>query len=139
MPLYNISTTSTALGIPSKWLDNLLSHNKIDGVEQAKQGVQRRLSLEAVTVIAVTHRLVEGTGIPVGRAVALAERLFLTPGHSITIADTVTFTIDRTRLEKTIFHELERAVEVTPLPARGRPISASGGGDLRDESKQGAQ
>ena len=95
MPLYNISTTSAALGIPSKWLDNLLSHNKIDGVEQAKQGVKRRLSLEAVAVIAVTYRLSEATNIPIGRAVALAERLIWSPEHSITIADTVTFTIDR--------------------------------------------
>jgi hypothetical protein len=132
MPFYNTASTSASLGISQKWLDNLLSHNKIDGVEQTRQGVSRRLSIEAIVIIAVTHRLVKAANIPVGQAIELAERLIVSPSHSVIIADDIMISINRGQLEKSILEGLERAIEVTPLPARGRPLSAGG------ENKQGA-
>ena len=121
MPLYNVASTSSALGIPQKWLDNLLSHNKIEGVEQARQGVKRRLSIEAVSVVAISYQMVEAMGIPIGKAVSLAEQLIWSPDGAITIADTITVRIDRARLQQEIIHALEQVVEVIPTPARGRP------------------
>ena len=129
MPLYNIASTSAALSIPLKWLDNLLSHNKIDGVEQARQGVKRRLSIEAVAVVEISYRMVEATSMPIGQAVALAERLIWSPGNVVKIADIVTMSINREALEKALLHELELAVEVTPAPARGRPSLGASEGD----------
>jgi hypothetical protein len=123
MPLYNTSSTATALGIPQKWLDNLLSHNKIEGVYQARQGVSRRLSVEAIAVIAIAYRLSESANIPVSNGVILAERLFYSPQHSIPLSDGITLTLDRHKLEEEVLQGLAHAVEVTPLPARGRPLS----------------
>ena len=124
MPFYNTSSTATALGISQKWLDNLLSHNKIEGVYQARQGVARRLSVEAIANIAVTYQLAESAGLPVMKAVALAEQLFISPENSVALSRTITLTLDRSELERSVSRELAQAVEVTPLPARGRPLSA---------------
>jgi hypothetical protein len=122
MPSYNTSSTATALGISQKWLDNLLSHNKIEGVYQAKQGVARRLSMEAITTIAVTYQLTESIGLPVAQAVRLAEQLFASPDNSVVLSDAITLAIDRTQVELSVSQRLAHAVEVTPIPARGRPL-----------------
>jgi hypothetical protein len=44
--VYTIATAALALNISTKWLDNILSHNKILGVRQNRQGVARRFSIE---------------------------------------------------------------------------------------------
>src|SRR5580704_4395697 len=100
MPFYNTSSTATALGISPKWLDNLLSHNKIEGVYQAKQGVARRLSVEAIATIAVTYQLAESVGLPVAQAVGLAEQLFASPQNSVTLSEAITLTLDRNEVER---------------------------------------
>lgn len=133
MPLYNTATVATALHVPAKWLDNLLSHNKIDGVSGGRQGVRRRLSADAVRVVAVVKDLTDGWGLPVPAAVRIASltvasdpvRRVAQPKR-VPLSSFLTIEIDLAALDREIHAGLAHAVEVTPHPARGRPRRAAG-------------
>ena len=45
---YTVGTAALALDVPTKWLDNVLSHHSVPGVVQERQGVSRKVSLEGV-------------------------------------------------------------------------------------------
>jgi hypothetical protein len=128
MPLYDSATVATALDIPAKWLDNLLSHNKIDGVSAGRQGVRRRLSAESVRIVAVIRELTIDAGIPVPVAARIAAAAL--GGHApgaagstcrVALSRAVAIEIDLAALDREIRAGLVHAVEVTPHPARGRP------------------
>ena len=121
MPLYNTSTTATALGVSEKWLDNLLSRNKIDGVQQARQGISRRLTVEAIMIIQTARALVEQAGMSVPTAVALAQTLVNVPGGIQRYSPYLTVHLQVETLRSTLIEQLAHAVEVTPTPTRGRP------------------
>ncbi len=53
---YTIATAALTLGTTAKWLDNVLSHNRVTGVAQERQGVSRRLTVEGLLVLALTAR-----------------------------------------------------------------------------------
>jgi hypothetical protein len=124
MPLYNTASTATALEIPAKWLDNLLSHNKIAGVQQARQGIPRRVSIEAVMVVALTKTLTESVKLPTPSAINLANQLINSPTGTVRLSPTLTVTIDANSLRESTLNRLAHAVEVTPHPTRGRPKGA---------------
>jgi hypothetical protein len=122
MRAYTVATVAISLDVSRKWLDNTLSHNRIDGVVQARQGVSRKLSPQAVLTLHIALRLVESLEMPLRKALALANELgrnkqmggyFLSPGLSINL--------DLNQSVQEITHRLARAVEITPLPRRGRP------------------
>lgn len=121
MPIYTTSSAATALGVPPKWIDNLLSHNKIDGVQQAGQGVSRRLSIESVMVIAVTRTFMESLHVPAGYAIEMAERLIVSPPGGVALSPAISVTVDLVGLQQSLLRGLAHAVEVTPHPPRGRP------------------
>lgn len=128
MPLYNTATAASALGVPPKWLDNLLSHNDIDGVSGGRQGVPRRLSADAIRTIALARELTAAIGVTMPAAVRLAGELLSSPGDgtattvvSRRFSDVVSVQCDLGALAREVAHGLAHAVEVTPHPARGRP------------------
>ena len=121
MPLYNTSSTASAIGVTDKWLDNLLSHNKIEGVQQARQGVARRLSLEAVLIITVTRSLMEAFSIPAPRAIALANDLMTASTGSVVFPPAVSLVLDIPTLRAMVIDQLMHAIEITPTRPRGRP------------------
>lgn len=128
MPLYNTATAASALGVPPKWLDNLLSHNDIEGVSGGRQGVPRRLSTDAIRTIALARELTAAIGITAPAAVRLAGELLSSSAHgdastvvSHRFSDVVSVRCDLTALAREITEGLAHAVEVTPHPARGRP------------------
>lgn len=123
MPLYNTATTATALEVPPKWLDNLLSHNKIDGVTSKRQGVARRLSLSAVERVAIVRDLSFTLGLSAVAALRVAEHLLQEPGRSYAISPSVTLSLDVAALSREIAGRLAHAVEVAPHPLRGRPTT----------------
>ena len=90
---YSVATAALALGVEYKWLDNLLSQNRVQGVSQSRQGVQRRLPPEALYVIATVHRLNRGLQIPVGTALELAHELWRTPASGVA-GDTVIYALE---------------------------------------------
>lgn len=121
MPLYNSATTAAALQVPPKWLDNLLSHNKIDGVSRERQGIARRLSLAAVQLVALVRALSYALGVPTASALRVAEHLLHEPSRTYRISPSVTLSLDLDALSQEVAGRLAQAVEIAPHPLRGRP------------------
>ena len=134
MPLYNTATVAAAIGAPPKWLDNLLSHNKIDGVSGGRQGVPRRLSADAVRIVALAKELMEHAALSAPAAVGVATLLVAKSGadertasrQPVQLSPSVWIELDVAALEREISAGLAHAVEVTPHPRRGRPRRAGG-------------
>src|SRR6266513_3170231 len=91
---YTVATAAVALGVPTKWIDNALSHHKVAGITQQRQGIPRRLT--------IARDLVVGAG-------------------SLQTSNAIIIKIDLQSLKDRLLSRLEHAVEVAPLPRRGRP------------------
>ena len=117
---YTIATAALALGTSVKWLDNALSHNRVPGVSQERQGVSRRLTVEGLLVLALVVLLIQELGVPVPRAIVLAEDLIKNAGRHIA-RQGLSVDIDLASFQARLLDTLENAVEVAPVPRRGRP------------------
>src|SRR6202011_4675550 len=80
---YTIATAALTLGTSVKWLDNVLSHNRVSGIVRERQGVARRLTVESLVGLALAVLLVRELGLPTAKAIALAENLAKTEGRYI--------------------------------------------------------
>lgn len=122
MRAYTVATAAVTLGMPPKWLDNVLSHHSIDGVTRSRQGVPRRLAPRAVLTLEIAIRLSEVLSIPTARALDVAQNL--TQGASAsTVEKGVTLTLDLESIKADLGERLAHAVEIAPLPKRGRPAA----------------
>ena len=117
---YTVTATALALGVSPKWLDNVLSHNKLAGVRQKRQGIARRLSREALLVLALAIRLTEDMGLPTAHAIRLAEKLVHGRGE-FSPSQGIVVKADLTLVENLLTDRLATAVEIAPAPLRGRP------------------
>jgi hypothetical protein len=117
---YTIATAALTLGVPTKWLDNTASHFRIEGVHRQRQGVARRFSLESLIALAISVVLTQELGIPLARALELAPGMMASDGQ-IAVGDRLVLSIDLAALRTELLRRLEHAVEVAPLPRRGRP------------------
>ena len=126
MRAYTVATVAVALEVPAKWVDNVLSHHAVSGVSQSKQGIARRLTVEAVTVLEIALRLSRTFGIPTTAALRIAQSLAVSgagapsfgEGHCI-------LTVDAAAVRTHVAARLADAVEFAPLPRRGRPRKAT--------------
>jgi hypothetical protein len=124
---YSVVTAALALNVDAKWLDNLLSQNRVDGVSQARQGVQRRLAPRALHVIATVHHLNRELRIPVATALSLAHELWESPLGS-DLVDTATLQageielrLSRVAVRERVAAVVAEALEMAPRTRRGRP------------------
>ena len=117
---YTIATAALALGTSSKWLDNALSHYRVAGVVQQKQGVARRLTIEGLLALSITLALIGELGATVSSAINIAEKL-VAAGGMYASPDGVRIELDLDQFRNRLLERLEHAVEVAPLPRRGRP------------------
>lgn len=117
---YTIATAALTLEMPIKWLDNTLSHIQVAGVQQERQGVARRITIDGLLVLAVATMLINELGIPLASAIELSEKL-ATSGGRYTSPDGVSLQMDLEKLRAGLIQRLENAVEITPIPRRGRP------------------
>jgi hypothetical protein len=117
---YTIATAALALGTSVKWLDNVLSHNRVPGVTQERQGVSRRLTVEGLLVLALALLLIQELGAPTPRAISLAEDLAQNEGRHM-IREGLNLDLDLPSFRIRLLERLESAVEVAPVPRRGRP------------------
>lgn len=124
---YSVATAALALGVDAKWLDNLLSHHRVDGVTQARQGVARRLGPGAMHVIATVHQMNRNLQIPVAAAIRLANDLWRSPQNADP-GDTATarsgdlaLRLDRAEVRSRVAAALTEALEIAPRTKRGRP------------------
>jgi hypothetical protein len=121
MPLYNTATAAVAMGVTPKWLDNLLSHNNIDGLQSDSQGVARRLSIATVTVLVLTKELIDALELPAPIALRIATAIVANPDGELLLSPTVHLTLRADDLRLDVLDRLTRAVEIAPTPRRGRP------------------
>ena len=122
MRAYTVATVAVALGVGAKWIDNILSHHAIPGVTQSRQGVARRLTGEAVSVLEITLRLTRTFGIPVRKALDVAADLVRHPERPKE-AEGLEIRIDVDSVRAQLDVRLAEAVEFSPVPRRGRPRS----------------
>lgn len=124
---YSVATTALALGIEPKWLDNLLSQNRVQGVSQSRQGIARTLTPGALYIVATVHRLTRGFQIPVAEALELAHELWRNPasglpGDRVAISlDGISLAIHREELRTVVDDAVVGALEIAPRTRRGRP------------------
>src|SRR5688572_14501512 len=118
---YTVGTVALALAIPTKWVDNVLSHHRLTGVVQRRQGVSRKVSLEGVLQLAIAIRLAQDLGLPTHDALRLASALITTAGQYRTPAG-ITVQLDLAGIRADLEAHLAQAVEIAPIPRRGRPF-----------------
>jgi len=121
MPLYNTATAAAALDVTPKWLDNLLSHNDIHGLQPESQGVSRRLSLSTITILSLAKELIDTLELTVPAALRVATRIVASPASELIISTRLRVTLEPDALKADVLARLVRAVEIAPTPRRGRP------------------
>lgn len=123
MRAYTVAATAVALGVGAKWVDNVLSHYRVPGVLQERQGVARRVTPAALLALDVALRLVRALGLPMPQALDTAHRLISAAGSEIKLpgATSIQIKADMKTLIDDLNVRLERAVEMSPTPRRGRP------------------
>ncbi|MDP9205428.1 MAG: hypothetical protein M3P12_08225 [Gemmatimonadota bacterium] len=117
---YTVATAALALEMPVKWIDNILSHNKLAGIRQERQGVARRLSVEGLVMLALTSLLIHELGLPTPRAITVTQEI-IKGGGRYSAPQSLAIEIDLIAFQNSLLERLERAVEVVPTPRRGRP------------------
>jgi hypothetical protein len=116
---YTIATAALALDASPKWLDNILSHYKLSGVIQERQGVARRITIDGLLTLSVTQLLTVELGLTVSQALQTAGELIA--GEGAFTSGSLKLELDLVELRTRLISQLESAVEVAPLPRRGRP------------------
>ncbi len=117
---YTVATAALVLRMPIKWVDNVLSHYQVSGIRQERQGITRRLSIEGILILALTVILIDELGMPTGRAIIVAEEIMKGRGRLFT-RQGLSVEIDLPAFESGLIERLESAVEIAPIPRRGRP------------------
>lgn len=123
MSRYHVAAASFAIGCNEKWLDNVLSQSSIRGVRRERQGISRTIDADAVLRLAVAHRITRDIGLPVRRALAVADRLVASEGRAA-YPDGTVVSVELERLRGDLQARLVEAAEVLATPRRGRPPKA---------------
>jgi hypothetical protein len=118
---YHIDIAVFAAESDRKWVDNLLSHFDVPGVENAKQGVARQLSHSGIYHVALTRRLWNEAGMSVEAALLAARRLLSDPAGRLLLAPAVELTLDRQAFLSAVDARIAEAVESIVPARRGRP------------------
>ncbi len=117
---YTVATAALALGVPVKWVDNILSHNRVTGIRQERQGVARRLSIEGLLILALTALVIDELGMSTTKAIVVAEGIVKNGGR-YPVAQGLSIELDLAGFQTGLLEQLENAVEIAPAPRRGRP------------------
>ena len=118
--LYHIDIAIHAANCDRKWADNLLSRFAIPGVENARQGIARRLSVDGICQVALVRELTQRLAIPAHVAVDLAITL-LGSGGRASLAGGLTLEIDEPEFRRAVEARIAEAVESIVPARRGRP------------------
>jgi hypothetical protein len=119
---YTVATAALAVDVPSKWVDNILSHHTVPGVEQQRQGVARKLSIDGLLVLALTAFLIQELGAPAPKAIEIAAALLGNEGRYESPRG-LSLILDLAAFQAGLLERLEIAVEMAPVPRRGRPTA----------------
>jgi hypothetical protein len=117
---YTVATAALALGVTAKWVDNILSHNKVLGIRQERQGIARHLSIEGLLILAITALLIDELELSTAKAISVAEGIVKNSGRYLA-QQGLSVQIDVPVFQANLIERLENAVEIAPHPRRGRP------------------
>lgn len=123
---YTVATAALALGMPIKWVDNVLSHNRLPGIRQERQGIARHLSIEGLLVLGLSAVLIHELGLPTAKAIVVAEGIAKAGGR-YPAGEGLIIEIDIAAFQSSLLEKLESAVEMAPVPRRGRPPASKTG------------
>ena len=125
MRAYTVAATAVTLGVSRKWVDNVLSHHRVNGVHQARQGILRRVTPTGLLNLEIALGLGRALGIPIARALDISNDLMVARGGEIQLSgpSSITLRVDVDTMERALNARLEHALEMTPIPRRGRPRS----------------
>lgn len=129
---YTVGTLALTIDMPVRWVDNVLSHHNVPGVSQERQGVARKVAFDGVLHLALALKLIQDFEIPLAAALNLAYTI-VTNGGRYDTPTGIMISIDMGLLRTRIEARLAEAVEITPVPKRGRPP----GPDTRHSRKTG--
>src|ERR1700716_2385389 len=114
---YTIATAALTLGTSVKWLDKVLSHNRVSGIARGRQGISRRLTIEGLLGLALAVLLIRELGLPTAKAITVAENLAKSEGRYIAPQGLV-LSLDLSSFRASLLDRLESAVEIAPVPMR---------------------
>jgi hypothetical protein len=117
---YHIDIAAFAADCDLKWIDNLLSHFDVAGVESARQGIARRLSIEAIQTIVLVRSLNQRGGLSIERSLQAAEHLLSADGAH-TLGPWVDLRFDASGFRQDVETKVSQAVEAIVPKRRGRP------------------
>ena len=120
------------IGADSKWVDNVLSHYAVTGVEQGTRGLERRLNDDALLALALCRMLSKQLGVPTATAVAVANEIVAdrSLSHaSYAAAPGMTVQFALLEIERSVRDRLSDATEATAHVRRGRPALRPRGHD----------
>ena len=121
---YTVRSVALALGLPSKWIDNLLSRHTLPGVERSRQGVERRVSDDGLLAIELARILNLELGVSTERAAEIArEAMSLrTPGvMKFSTSSGLSLHFPVADIERRLRERMIDALEATARRRRGRP------------------
>lgn len=125
MRAYDVAIAALALDVDHKWLDNLVAHHDIPGVERFARGVSRRLSMRALLAAAIARDLQRELAVPAARAVEIARRTLVSHHSDLALTPALSVRLDLAVLEREIAHRLVHAMETAAPRRRGRPPGQS--------------
>jgi len=117
---YTVGAVALALDVTAKWIDNVLSHHTVRGVAQERQGVSRKVTLEGLLQLALAIILIEDLEIATSSALSLANTL-TDSGGSLKTPAGISIDLDLAAIRARLETRLAQAVEIAPVPRRGRP------------------
>ena len=119
--LYHVDIARHVASADHKWVDNLLSHFDIPGVEGGRQGSARRISGDGIDHITLVRLLNRELGLSVANAVSVADRLLGANGAELSIGNSLALRLDLAAFHATVDRAIADGVEsITPV-RRGRP------------------
>ena len=114
-------TAAATLGVDSKALDNILSREASHLVPRGARGKSRRISVQALELIAVALVLKRDLGIPIARGLDLATKLDESVSGEIPFGRFGTLCFNVYPLRTAMQQSIADIVEQTVPPERGRP------------------
>lgn len=123
-PTYSVRSIAVMLSVPTKWVDNLLSHHTLPGVSGGRRGVERQVDSHGILAVEIARMLSSELGVPIGRAVAIARHAVANRERddlSLQLESGATLTFHFGRIENRLRGRMLEAVEGLAHIPRGRP------------------
>ncbi|HLA91231.1 MAG TPA: hypothetical protein VJL28_12465 [Gemmatimonadaceae bacterium] len=121
MQTITTATAALALGIEAKALDNLLNSGANELLPPGERGRSRRIPLDVLELITLVLLLKRDLGVPVTRAVEIAQAIHRAPHGEIRLGSLAVLRFDVARLRDVLQRAIADALETVVPPRRGRP------------------